>query len=142
MTPFRELQHDLHLVSVVLRPKGVLEFVVRHVVVNTGDAAGIIYTPSDTYALTFKSYLAFYTRREEYFAPNAYDVSTGEGFRIFSKSRLLDCVRATAFSENFITRKPHDLHHFGVYCQEELVDVVALQGPTLSFLGSTNGGKV
>jgi hypothetical protein len=142
MINFRELQRDLHLVSVALRSKGALELVVRYVVANSGNAGGAVYTPSDTYALIFKSYFAFYTRQEEFFPPDPYDISEGQGFRQFSQSRLLDFVRATAFSENFATRMSHQLNHFGVYCQEELVDVVAVQGPSLTYLGSTNGGKL
>jgi hypothetical protein len=139
---FRELQHDLHLVSIALRSKGALELVVRYVVANSGNADGVIYTPSDTYALIFESYFAFYTRREELFPPDPYDISEGQGFLQFSRSRLLDYVRASAFSENFATLKPHDLAHFGLYCQQELIDVVAVRGPSLTYLGSTSGGTV
>lgn len=139
MTLFLQLQQELHLESVALRPKGVLEFMVRHVVANSSGPDGVAYTPSDTFAITFASYIAFYTRREEYFPPDRYDKSDGEGFRVFSQSRLLECVRATAFSENLATRKPHDFHHYGIYCQEELIDVLAEQAPALAYLGQTIG---
>jgi hypothetical protein len=73
-------------------------------------------------------------RDESAFPVNEKDVFEGTSFRRFQKSRLLKFIEQTAYSEDV---RPSPLFHYGIYCLDDLVDVVAPTAPEIRFIGMT-----
>jgi len=145
MTFVPELQADLHLCSVSLAPKGGLEVVVRNVVENrTPSPVGrhhtdvmsypTIFAPSQTFRISFARYITFSVGAEEYVLPYEYNIVEGRSFRRFTRSRFLDYLEKNTYGSDV---RPGFRYHYGIYCLNELVNVVSSSAPNISSIGDT-----
>jgi hypothetical protein len=142
---FERLQKRLHLIELRWTGKQTLVVVVRHAVSNPPPeilgkhvrdimSAPIVYAESETFEISFLRYVTFMVRDEACFPPGDNEVFEGTSFRHYQNSQLLDSVKKSAFSHV----QPHPLLHYGIYCLNDLVDVVTLKPPEISYIGMTN----
>lgn len=145
MTFFSEMQHPLNLCDIKVGTDDTLELVVRHAVSQPNlavvgrDGWEIMsyptkVEPSHTFRISFRSYVAFNVRVEHFFAPEAEADFEGSQFVRFKKSRYLDYVNDTSYGEEV---HPGRNFHYGIYCLNQLVDVITKEAPQVSFLGAT-----
>jgi len=142
---FERLQKRLHLIELRWTGKQTLVVVVRHAVSNPPPeilgkhvrdimSAPIVYAESETFEISFPRYVTFMVNDEACFPPHYDDVFEGTSFRRYQKSQLLDFVKKSAFSHV----QTHPLFHYGIYCLNDLVDVVTPKPPEISYIGMTN----
>jgi len=142
---FEELQRPLHLCRVNVGLDDTLELVVRHAVSQTArsvighDGWEIMsfptkVEPSDTFSITFRSYTSFSIRLEHLFPPDANAEFEGTQFIRFKKSQYLEFVASTRYGED---AHHGSNYHYGLYCLNQLVDVVSKEAPYVAFLGKT-----
>lgn len=145
MAFFEELQRPLHLCGVNVGLDDTLELVVRHAVSQPGDSVigrdgwDILsyptkVEPSETFRISFRSYVTFSVRREHLFPPDADAEFEGAQFIRFKKSRYLEFVTNTSYGEDV---HPGSNYHYGLYCLNQLVDVISKEAPYVAFLGKT-----
>lgn len=145
MAFFEELQHPLHLCRLNVGLDDTLELVVRHAVSQPGvsvigrDGWDIMsyptkVEPSETFRVTFRSYVTFSVSLEHFFPPEADAEFEGEQFRRFKKSQHLKFVKNTSLGEDV---HPGSNYHYGLYCLNQLVDIISKEAPYVAFLGKT-----
>lgn len=142
---FAELQRPLHLCSVNVGLDDTLGLVVRYAVSQPGrsvigrDGWDIMsyptkVEPSETFRISFHSYVTFSVRVEHFFRPDVDAEFEGSQFVRFKKSRYLKFVSETSYGEDV---HPGSNYHFGIYCLNQLVDVVSQEAPYVACLGKT-----
>ncbi len=145
MAFFEELQRPLHLCSVKVGLDDTLEIVVRHAVGQPGrsvfgrDGWDILsyptkVEPTETYRISFHSYVTLSVSPEHFFPPDADAEFEGSQFVRFKKSRYLEFVTDTSYGEEV---HPGSNYHYGVYCLNQHIDVVSKMAPHVAFLGRT-----
>lgn len=88
--------------------------------------------PVERYELSWTNYLYFSSCDESYAPAIASDVFQGGPIRQYSKSQLLDRVEELVSSGEMLPAKPQ---HFGIYCLDHIVDVLAYEAPKVRYLG-------
>jgi hypothetical protein len=142
---FEELQRPLHLCDLNVGLDDTLEIIVRHAVGKPGisvigrDGWDIMsyptrVEPSETFRISFNSYVTFSVRLEHLFPPD--DDAEFEGFQFtrFKKSQYLEFVSKTSYGDDI---HPGSIYHYGIYCLNQLIDVVSRESPSVAFLGQT-----
>jgi hypothetical protein len=140
------LQKALHLVELRRGTRQELTIVVRHATGHLGkevvgrQISDIMSDPieladSDTFEIHFRRYFVYLVRDEAGFPPEKDSHFDGTQFRRYQKSRFLDFVTETSFSDDV---RPHPLYHYGVYCLNDLIDVISPAPPVISYLGKTS----
>ena len=60
-----------------------------------------------------------------------YEIQKGKYFIIFEKSRLLDYLPQIVEKEIVEAYNPNGWKHYGIYCQNHIVDVIASEEPKI-----------
>ncbi len=88
--------------------------------------------PVERYELGWTHYLYFSSCDESHAGTIASDVFQGGPIRQYSKSQLLDRLEQLVVSTEILPAKPQ---HFGIYCLDHIVDVLAYEAPKVRYLG-------
>lgn len=80
------------------------------------------------YEVRFDDYVLFMQRDESYTTWDDYETREGTHLVRFTRSRLLDSLESFTFADD---RYPGPLTHYGVYCEDHLLDVVTDAEPTV-----------
>lgn len=72
------------------------------------------------------------TRNESYTAWDDYEVRKGKYFIVFERSRLLDCMPKLVETELVEAYFPQGWKHYGIYCQNHIIDVIAAGEPRVT----------
>ena len=141
-----QLQQSLFLCSLKMIPEGGIEVIVRHSCSNDLPASPIgrdgwdvlsyptESKPSATYSIAFDSFIAYTVGNESFIKPEESAVSEGVQFARFRQSRYLRQIEETCYGE--------DVHsgtrfHYGIYCLNQLIDVVTNAAPRIAYIGET-----
>ncbi len=85
----------------------------------------------EAFEIIFGSYIAYAVLNESYASIDESEESTGKYFRVYSKSRFLDYVRAASFgSEDY----PGKFTHYEIACLDHIVEVVSVDEPEINLL--------
>lgn len=146
---FDNLDHELRVVvgvSVLGEPTGTIDLdewppdvraniendeVLQDMIASMGDVWG---STEDVWEIRFDGYALFMERDESYTAYDDYEVREGRWLVEFSRSRLLDDLRHYTFADDSY---PGPLSHFGVYCEDHLIDVITDAAPAVRKLNPT-----
>jgi hypothetical protein len=78
--------------------------------------------------MDFEWYIGYSIRNESYTSWDNYEEFEGKIFRIYSKSRYLDFIKAGTFaSEDY----PGPFKHYGISCLNHVVDVASVSEPII-----------
>jgi hypothetical protein len=92
---------------------------------------------TSAYEIIFARYVAYSVRNEAYTQLDEYEVHTGRSACVYSKSKFLDYVRASTFASDDY---PGPITHYGFNCLNHIVDVAALDKPTIRAIRTPNQG--
>lgn len=87
------------------------------------------------YEIVFEQYLMHQTRNESLCCWDDYEIRHGNYFIVFERSRLLD------YMDNAIEKGiaeaywPEGWKHYGVYCQNHIIDVISPYEPIIKPIG-------
>jgi hypothetical protein len=84
-----------------------------------------------SFELIWDWYVAYSVRNESYVEQNPDELFTGKRFRIYSKSHFLDYVARSIFAG---PEHPGPMKHYGVCCENHVIDVVSANAPLISKL--------
>jgi len=93
------------------------------------------YTPAPYYELVWSRYFTFMVRDEGAAAFRKEEKFEGHGVRVFKKSWLLAAVPDLSNGLHEIAGVRGPVKHFGLYCLNHIVDVLAYEEPTVRDLG-------
>lgn len=85
----------------------------------------------EAYEIIFGSYIAYAVLNESYASIDETEVSTGKYFRVYSKSRFLDYLRAASFATDDY---PGKSTHYEIACLDHIVEVVSIDEPQINLL--------
>ena len=88
---------------------------------------------NETYEIIFENYILYQTRNESYCSWDNYEIQKGKSFIIFEKSRLLDVLPQLTDCQKLKdgTYYPGKWKHYGIYCQNHIVDIISCNEPTI-----------
>ncbi|MCM1299102.1 MAG: hypothetical protein NC203_08980 [Firmicutes bacterium] len=88
---------------------------------------------SKIYEITFDRYIMYQVRNESYSSWDNYEVRRGKYFIVFERSRLLDYLAAATDCRVLPDGSfyPDKWTHYGIYCQNHIIDVVSAFPPTI-----------
>lgn len=89
---------------------------------------------NNLYEITFKDYVFHMTRNESFTCWDDYEIRKGRSFIIFEKSRLLDCLPHIVELGIVRAYYPQGWKHYGIYCQNHIIDVIAVREPEIKKL--------
>ncbi|HEY4777293.1 MAG TPA: hypothetical protein VIH56_06495 [Candidatus Acidoferrales bacterium] len=76
------------------------------------------------FEIVWKSYIAYCVRNESYCGANKDDeIAVGKNFRVFSQSEFLNYISRATFAT---AEYPGHFQHYGVACQNHVIDVVSI----------------
>jgi len=88
-----------------------------------------VYTEEGVvYEVRFDGYVLFMQRDESYTTWDDYETREGTYLVRFTRSRLLDSLGSFTFAND---RYPGPLTHYGIYCEDHLLDVITDAEPTV-----------
>lgn len=94
-------------------------------------ARAIVQTPqSKVFELYWPTYVAYSVRNESFVSSDKYEEFEGRLLVKYSKSRYLDFVAAATLASN---DHPGPLQHWWLCCLNHIVDVVAVDAPSIAF---------
>ncbi len=85
-----------------------------------------------SFNITFKSYVAYQVLNESFysFSDNEnYVAGKYSTFCLFSKSSYLDFVMKETYANEIF---PKELRHYGLYCQNHIIHIIALNEPEIT----------
>lgn len=87
----------------------------------------------------FEHYILYQTRNESYCSWDNYEIRNGKYFIIFSKSRMLDFLSQITDCGKLEdgTVYPGEWKHFGIYCQNHVIDIISCHEPTIRQIDSS-----
>ena len=97
-------------------------------------AAPIYADKNERYEIAFPRYVLHMTRNESYTCWDDYEIRRGDYFILFDRSRLLDHVPQIVGEEIVNLHYPHGYKHYGIYCQNHIVDIIAAEEPEIKKL--------
>jgi hypothetical protein len=139
-----ELQHPLYLCSLNAQQGQTLEVVVRYAEANQSPASPIgrdgwdimsypsMAKPTATYLIRFNSFIAYMVGDESFMRPDEQAVCEGRQFARFRQSQYLRYIESVAYGQDVC---PGMRFHYGIYCLNQLIDVVTGEAPIISYLG-------
>ncbi|HEX9174434.1 MAG TPA: hypothetical protein VF861_17425 [Telluria sp.] len=80
------------------------------------------------FELSWPSYIAYSVRNESYCSANSYEEFDGKLFVRYARSRYLDFVANATFAD---ASYPGPFVHYGIFCQNHIIDVVSVDSPAL-----------
>jgi hypothetical protein len=84
------------------------------------------------FEIIWKTYITYSVRNESYFAVSKdEEIVVGKKFRIYSNSNFLDFVSRGTFAT---TEYPGPFQHYGVLCENHIIDVVSIDAPQIQRL--------
>jgi hypothetical protein len=95
----------------------------------------IEYSSAPYFELVWNRYFTFMVRDESAAAFRKEEESVGHGVRIFKKSWLLESVPELSNGLHELSGVRGSVKHFGIYCLNHIVDVLAYEEPVVSDLG-------
>lgn len=112
-----------------------IEFGINELLVN---ATPLYPNSLKTYEIIFDHYILYQTRNESYCSWDNYEIRNGKYFIIFSKSRMLDFLLQITDCEKLEdgTAYPGEWKHFGIYCQNHVIDIISCNEPTIRQIDS------
>lgn len=79
----------------------------------------------------FRTYIAYAVLNESYASVDESEECTGKYFRVYSKSRFLDYLRAASFAD---VDYPGKSTHYEIACLDHIVEVVSVDEPEINLL--------
>lgn len=97
------------------------------------NASPLYPNSSKKYEIIFEHYILYQTRNESYCSWDNYEIRNGKYFIIFSKSRMLDFLSQITDCGKLEdgTAYPGEWKHFGIYCQNHVIDIISCHEPTI-----------
>ena len=86
---------------------------------------------NNLYEIIFENYVFHMTRNESYTYRDDYEIRRGKYFIIFDKSRLMDYLPQIVEPEIIEAYFPKGWKHYGIYCQNHIIDVIATGNPMI-----------
>ena len=84
-----------------------------------------------TYEVIFESYIAYSVINESFTQVDESEISSGNLFRIYSKSHFLDYVKVATFaSEDY----PGVFSHYEIVALNHIVEIVSIDSPKINLL--------
>lgn len=87
---------------------------------------------SSTIQLDFESYISYSIINESFTEIDKYEISEGERFRIFTKSRYLDFVKISTIAEDIFPNDP--FIHYCIPCLNHIIDIISFEEPKITEL--------
>jgi hypothetical protein len=84
------------------------------------------------FRLHWKTYIAYSVRNESYTIRDAYEEYDGNIAVLFHKSRYLDFIKLSTFANR---THPGLYRHWGFFCEDHIIDVVAVDAPEIHVEG-------
>lgn len=138
-----KLQLPLMLRKLNVTPEGPLEIVVCHAAGYVSPASPIgrdawdvlsqprEIEPSALFSITFESYIAYSSGFEGVVTKDPEAVCEGVHFLRFRKSRYLRYIESIYANDVY----PGTRFHYGIYCHNQLIDIVSNEAPTITQFG-------
>ena len=79
--------------------------------------------------LDFESYISYSIINESFTETDKYEISEGERFRIFTKSRYLDFVKISTIAEDIFPDDPFT--HYCIPCLNHIIDIISFKEPKI-----------
>lgn len=95
------------------------------------ESTAIYPDKNNLYEIMFEDYVFHITRNESYTYWDNYEIRNGKYFIIFDKSRLLDYLPQLVEPEIVEAYYPNGWKHYGIYCQNHIIDVIATNKPKI-----------
>lgn len=86
------------------------------------------------YEIIFENYVFHMTRNESYTCRDDYEIRHGDYFIVFDRSRLLDYLPHIVEIEIVGAYHPEGYKHYGIYCQNHIIDIVSAAEPKINKL--------
>ena len=80
--------------------------------------------------LEFNSYVSYSVINESFTEMDDYEVCQGEVFRIYTKSRYLDFIKAATFAEDIFPEER--FVHYQVPCLNHIIDIISYEEPKIT----------
>jgi hypothetical protein len=80
------------------------------------------------FEVSWPSYVAYSIRNESFCKVDAYEEFDGKVFVRYARSRYLDFVANATFADS---NYPGPFVHFGIFCQNHIIDVVSVDSPVV-----------
>ena len=94
--------------------------------------SAVVIIGDASYELFWDRYFTFMVRDEGAAAFRKEEVYLGLGVRLFRKSWLLDSISELSNGSHEIPEVRGPVKHFGIYCLNHIVDVLAYENPLVS----------
>ncbi len=100
------------------------------------NATPIVPNSDEVYEITFHRYILHQTRNESFCSWDEYEIRNGRYFILFEKSRLLDMLPMITDCQRDSdgAAYPGEWKHYGIYCQNHIIDVISHNEPTIKKL--------
>ena len=96
----------------------------------------------EVYEITFEGYILHQTRNESYCLWDDYEVREGKYFIEFARSRLLTVLPQMIDSDLMdVLTSPNKVKHYGIYCENHIIDIISCYAPTIIKLNNIGGTK-
>ena len=89
---------------------------------------------NNLYEIVFENYVFHMTRNESYTCWDDYEIRQGDYFILFDQSRLLDYLSHIVEIEIVNVYRPEGYKHYGIYCQNHIIDIVSAIEPKINKL--------
>lgn len=86
---------------------------------------------NNTYEIIFEDYVLHMTRNESFTTWDDYEIRHGKYLIMFERSRLLDSMSVFVECELLKAVCNNAGKHYGIYCQNHLVDIIATNEPII-----------
>ncbi len=86
---------------------------------------------NNTYEIIFENYVLHMTRNESYTSWYNDEIRHGNSFIIFEKSRLLNNIYSFVDLGLVEAIYPNSCKHYGIYCENHIVDVITVYEPII-----------
>lgn len=98
---------------------------IKNLLVNSVE---IVCDMKEIWEIRFDSYALFMERDESYTTYDHDEIRKGKTLIIFEKSKLLDDISRYGFADIVF---PNALVHYGVYCEDHIIDVITNKRPSV-----------
>ena len=89
---------------------------------------------NNLYEIVFENYVFHMTRNESYTCWDDYEIRQGDYFILFDRSRLLDYLPHIVEIGIVNAYYPQGYKHYGIYCQNHIIDIVSAIEPKIKKL--------
>ena len=102
------------------------------------NATPIVPNSDEVYEITFQSYILHQIRNESFCSQDEYEIRNGRYCILFEKSRLLDMLLTITDCQRSSDGAvyPGEWKHYGIYCQNHIIDVISHNEPVIKKLGN------